>query len=49
MKKIKCLRGFVSSILTMVEGEEKEIELDVGTFENWIELGLIEEVSEVNG
>jgi hypothetical protein len=42
--KIKCLRGFVSSILTMEEGEVKEIELDAPTFEYWTSNGLIEEV-----
>jgi hypothetical protein len=44
--KIKCLKGFVSSILTMVEDEVKEIELDEPTFEYWSSSGLIEEVKE---
>jgi hypothetical protein len=44
--KIKCLKGFVSSILTMVEDEVKEIELDDPTFEYWSSSGLIEEVKE---
>jgi hypothetical protein len=44
--KIKCLRGFVSSILTMEEGEVKEIELEAPTFEYWTSNGLVEEVKE---
>jgi hypothetical protein len=44
--KIKCLRGFVSSVLTMEEGDVKEIELDAPTFEYWTSNGLVEEVKE---
>lgn len=42
--KVKSLKDFQSSILSMHEGETRELNLDDHTLKSWIDSGLIEEV-----
>jgi hypothetical protein len=44
MMKVKALKDFQSSIVSMEKGEVKEVELDEYTLKNWTENGFIEEV-----
>jgi hypothetical protein len=45
--KVKALKDFQSTVLSMEENEVRKLELDASTLENWISSGLIEEVKEV--
>lgn len=45
--KVKALKDFQSTVLSMTENEIRKLELDTSTLENWISSGLIEEVKEV--
>jgi hypothetical protein len=42
--KVKALREFQSIILSMDEGEVRDLELDPYILDSWISSGLIEEV-----
>jgi hypothetical protein len=46
--KIKALKEFQSMILSMDEGEVRDLELDSYILNSWIGSGLIEEVKKVN-
>lgn len=42
--KIKAKKEFQSAVVHMFAGEERELELDAYTLQNWVENGLIEDV-----
>jgi hypothetical protein len=42
--KVRALKDFQSIILSMVEGEENDLEIESHILESWISSGLIEEV-----
>jgi DNA repair photolyase len=44
--KVKALKDFQSTVLSMEENEVRKLELDASTLENWISSGLIEAVKE---
>jgi oligoribonuclease (3'-5' exoribonuclease) len=46
--KVKALKDFQSSILSMQEGETRELDLDEHTFESWTSSGLIEKVKKAS-